>query len=342
MLEYVSSTTDKGQQCAKTGTANHRYIWAEKEEESTSSCLTFLVSDQTRFPRGHISWWLLSNPYSICPCKTPPAQLPHFWLPDPSTFSTSWTFHDCPKALPYSDSLSKILPVSLYKSAIPTFLSKLLLSCILLLTAQWFSVSCISRTSISPSLSRFSITMTTGHWLLSPFPQSSQLTSSILPSPTASSFSHTPLHWHSANFFPLTPCSIICVCPSSQLLPYLFLKQNLSTFKNSGLGFFPDMLMGWQEEGERLNCSHTTQTSSAPAQPSPAPSSHYRKSLALSPVPGWITPATHCWNSLCSTMRKYVQSWSTLSVSRGLLYMQPEIVMIKKSNRKKEIKYFNC
>lgn len=43
-------------------------------------------------------------------------------------------------------------------------------------------------------LSHFSITLTPGHYLLSPFLQSSQLTSSIPPSPTASSFSHTPLH----------------------------------------------------------------------------------------------------------------------------------------------------
>lgn len=112
--EHVSSSTDKGQKCTSTGTANHWYIWAEKEEGPTSLCLTFLVLDQTGFPWGHISWWLLSNPYSICPCKTPPAHLPHFWLSDPTAFSVSRTFNGCPKALPCSDSLSKILPVSLH------------------------------------------------------------------------------------------------------------------------------------------------------------------------------------------------------------------------------------
>lgn len=69
--------------------------------------------------------------------------------------------------------------------------------------------------------------------------------------------------------------------------------------------------MGWvfslhdevRDKGARLNCSHMTQTSSAQLQPSPATSSHYRKSLALSPVPGWITPVTHCWTA-CAVLWK--------------------------------------
>lgn len=74
--------------------------------------------------------------------------------------NTSQTFHGCPKALPCSDSLSKILPVFPCKFPIPPLLSQLLPSRILLLTAQWFSGSCITRTSLSPLpsfLSHFSI-----------------------------------------------------------------------------------------------------------------------------------------------------------------------------------------
>lgn len=200
--EHASSCTDKGEKCASTGTANHRYIWAEKEEESTSLCLTFLVSDQTGFPWGHISWWLLSNPSLHMPLQNASSSAPTLlavW-PNPTRLKLFMAVPKLCLVQTVSVKFCLCLFVQISRSYFPIPAPPLLhptVNCTMI-----FSLLHNENQPPPGFLSHFSIY--DSRPLAS---KPSQLTSSILPSPSASSFSHTLLRWPSANFFPLTPCS---------------------------------------------------------------------------------------------------------------------------------------
>lgn len=113
----------------------------KRTKKSKNLCPTFLVLDQTGLPWGHISRWLLSNPYSTCPCQRHRAQLPHFCLHQPHS--------PCLKSLPAIPQLRQCLSV---QCSTPTLLLQLSLFSILLLTAQRFPDSVLLN-QIQPLLS---------------------------------------------------------------------------------------------------------------------------------------------------------------------------------------------
>lgn len=90
-----------------------------------------------------------------------------------------------------------------------------------------FSVSCITRTSLSPASCLILVFTIPGHCLPKSFPSllSLQAPSSLLHQPPASL---TLLRADPVPISFLSLLVLICVCHSSQLLSYLFLKDTLS------------------------------------------------------------------------------------------------------------------
>lgn len=92
-LTHPQSTFPAAQTRARTAPALPiTDIHGQKKRKNLQAYVSHSWSWTRRVPMGTHFLMASLQPYSICPCKMPPAQLPHFWLSDPTQHVSNFSW----------------------------------------------------------------------------------------------------------------------------------------------------------------------------------------------------------------------------------------------------------